>query len=107
MFSFSGKYFALFQEIKTTTDFPFGMDRKYLSIVKPTAILRTWISHSQSPKPANTNHWLNISVSYSTDTNGVLDSKTQTLSTSFSNQIPTNASDMEFSMLLNDFADFD
>ena len=104
---FSAKTFSIGQEVSATDSLPFGMNRAYLDIVRPSAILRTWISHPPVSNPQQTNHLLNITVLFSTSLDGVVDAKTQMLSTPFSNSQPPISSDLEFSLFLADFADFD
>jgi hypothetical protein len=79
----------------------------YISAVQPSAILRTWIGNPTQPSPPQAYHNLGLQVQFSTIASGINDAVTQNFQQQFSNQPPTNASDLEFSYFIANFSDFD
>ena len=50
----AGQEYELTQEIDVSSDLPYGIDKEYIEVIKPSGILRTWVesqSSSSSVRP--------------------------------------------------------
>ena len=57
-----GQLFEAKQIISVLSGLPYGMDKEYLDLVRPSGIIRTWISVNTDTARSDVNHELSLKV---------------------------------------------